>query len=97
MTIYLKEVLFFTQVFFNFFVQMIQTPLDLFARIFLDNFSQFLFAERHLIADFRLFHALSDFGLNTFEEELKSNKGNTPLNNEVIEKYLGENRLEGGI
>lgn len=55
----------------NFSVQSFETFLNFPARIQTDDFSQFLLAERHLIADFWFFDALRHFGDHSVEKQLK--------------------------
>lgn len=71
-SLYLQQTFLLTQVLVYFLVQVVQSLLHFFPRIFFDNFAQLLLVEGQVVAHLLLTDTLGHTGLNSLKEMLQS-------------------------
>lgn len=70
--LYLQQTLLLTQMLVHFLVQVVQSLLHFFPRIFFDNFAQLLLVKGQVVAHLLLSDTLGHTGLNSLKEMLQS-------------------------
>lgn len=74
---YLQQTFLLTQMLVYFLIQIIQSLLNFFPRIFFDNFAQLLLVEGQVVAHLLLADTLGHTGLNSLEEMLQGRQHNS--------------------